>query len=74
MALARKLLPVTIATLAFVGCQGGSRDQGTETGAVDSAARAADSAARAATTGSLRVANVMIGKRVGGAKPVAQAT
>jgi hypothetical protein len=74
MALARKLLPVTIATLAFVGCQGGTRDQGTETGAVDSAARAADSAARAATTGSLRVANVMIGKRLGSENRIAEPT
>ena len=39
MALARKLLPVTFATVALAACGGGNRDQGTETAAVDPAAR-----------------------------------
>ena len=74
MALARKLLPVTIATLAFAACGGGNRDQGTESAALNPEARAADSAAKAATTGSLRVANVMIGKRLGSENRIAEPT
>ncbi len=74
MAVAAKLLPVTIATVALVACGGGGRDQGTETAAVDSAARQADSAARAASTGALRVANVMIGKRLGSENRIAEPT
>ncbi len=74
MALARMLLPVTMATVALAACGGGNRDQGTETAAVDPAARAADSAAQAATTGSLRVANVMIGKRLGSENRIAEPT
>ena len=73
MALARKLLPVTIATVALAACGGGSRE-GTETATLDSAAIAADSAARAATTGPLRVANVMIGKRLGSENRIAEPT
>lgn len=74
MALARMLLPVTLATAALAACGGGGRDQGIETAAADSAARAADSAARAATTGALRVANVMIGKRLGSENRIAEPT
>ncbi len=74
MALARMQLPVTIATLALAACGGGSRDQGTESAAIDPAARAADSAAHAATTGPLRVANVMIGKRLGSENRMAEPT
>ena len=74
MALARMLLPVTIATVAFAACGGGNRDQGTESASVDPAARAADSAAHAATTGPLRVANVMIGKRLGSENRIAEPT
>ena len=73
MAFARKLLPVTLATVALVAC-GGGRDQGTESAAIDPAARAADSAAKAATTGALRVANVMIGKRLGSENRIAEPT
>ena len=64
MGLAR-MLPVMLATVSLAACGGGSRDQGAETATVDSAARVADSAARAATTGEVRIANVMIGKRLG---------
>jgi hypothetical protein len=74
MALARMLLPVTMATVALAACGGGNRDHGTETASIDPAARAADSAARAATTGSLRVANVMIGKRLGSENRIAEPT
>ena len=74
MALARKLLPVTFATVALAACGGGNRDQDTETATVDTAARSADSAARAATTGSLRLANVMIGKRLGSENRIAEPT
>ena len=73
MALARKLLPVTFATVALAACGGGNRE-GTETASVDTAARTADSAARAATTGSLRLANVMIGKRLGSENRIAEPT
>jgi hypothetical protein len=74
MALARMLLPVTIATMAFAACSGGNRDQGTESAAIDPAARAADSAAHAATTGPLRVGTVMIGKRLGSENRIAEPT
>jgi hypothetical protein len=74
MALARMQLPVTIATLALAACGGGNRDQGTESAAIDPAARAADSAAHAATTGPLRIANVMIGKRLGSENRMAEPT
>lgn len=73
MGLAR-MLPVTFAIISLVACGGGSRDQGTETAMVDSAASAADSAARAATTGEARVANVMIGKRLGSENRIAEPT
>jgi hypothetical protein len=74
MALACMLLPVTLATIAVAACGGGNRDQGTESAAIDPAARAADSAAHAATTGSLRVATVMIGKRLGSENRIAEPT
>ena len=73
MVLARKLLPTTFAIVALAACGGGNRE-GTETAAVDPAARAADSAARAATTGPLRLANVMIGKRLGSENRIAEPT
>jgi hypothetical protein len=74
MALARTMLPVTIATVVFAACSGGNRDHGTETAAIDPAARAADSAAHAATTGVLRVGTVMIGKRLGSENRIAEPT
>lgn len=74
MGFARMLLPVTLAAATFTACGGGSRDPGAETAAVDSASRAADSAARATTTGALRVANVMIGKRLGSENRIAEPT
>ena len=73
--LARMLLPATLsATMMLSGCGGGNRDEGTETATADSTARAADSAARAATTGAQRVANVMIGKRLGAENRIAEPT
>jgi hypothetical protein len=75
MMAARTLLPVTLfGFVALTGCGGGARDRGTETAAVDSATRAADSAARAAKTGPQRVANVMIGKRLGPENRIAEPT
>lgn len=74
MEFARMLLPATLATIAVAACGGGSRAGGTETAAVDTAALAADSAARAATVGATRVANVMIGKRLGSENRIAEPT
>ena len=74
MDFARMLLPVTFATVSLVACGGGGRDQGSESAAVDSVKCAADSAAHAATTGPLRVANVMIGKRLGSQNRIAEPT
>jgi hypothetical protein len=45
MGIARMLLPTATAALVLAACGGGKRDQGTETAAVDTAARSADSAA-----------------------------
>jgi hypothetical protein len=73
MALAWKPLPVTIALVALAAC-GGGKSEGTETAAIDPAVRAADSAAKAASTGTLRVANVMIGKRLGSENRIAEPT
>jgi hypothetical protein len=73
MGFARIALFATI-TAALAACGGGARDQGTESGAVDTAARAADSAAKAARTGPQRVANVMIGKRLGAGNRIAEPT
>jgi hypothetical protein len=64
MRFARMLLPVALAAAPLVGCGGGGGKE-SETAVVDSTARAADSAARAAKSGPQRVANVMIGKRLG---------
>ena len=72
MVLAR-MLPAAFAAVSLVAC-GGGKGQGTETATVDSTARAADSAARAASTGKLRVANVMIGKRLGSENRIAEPT
>ncbi|MBA3498349.1 MAG: hypothetical protein H0T86_14710 [Gemmatimonadales bacterium] len=68
------LLPAMVATVLLTACGSGGRDQGTETGAADSAARTADSIVRAATTGTQRVANVMIGKRLGTENRIAEPT
>jgi hypothetical protein len=73
MGLARMLLPAAFTAAALVAC-GGKPDGGTETAAVDTAARAADSTARAAKTGAQRVANVMIGKRLGPENRIAEPT
>jgi len=71
----RMLLPVTLsAAMALASCGGGNGDEAAESATVDSAARAADSAARAASTGELRVANVMIGKRLGPENRIAEPT
>jgi hypothetical protein len=74
MGYARILLPVTVGTLSLLACQRSPRDQGTETAAVDSEARAADSAVHAAAAGPQRVANVMIGKRLGPQNRIAEPT
>jgi hypothetical protein len=74
MGYVRILLPVTLVSVALAACKGGSRDQGTETAAVDSSARAADSAAHAAASGPQRVANLMIGKRLGPQNRIAEPT
>jgi hypothetical protein len=74
MGYTRILLPVALGTLSLAGCKGGSREQGAETAMVDSEARAADSAAHAAATGPQRVANVMIGKRLGPQNRIAEPT
>lgn len=74
MGIARMLLPTATAALVLAACGGGKRDQGTETAAVDPAARSADSAAHAAKTGAQRVANVMIGKRLGPENRIAEPT
>jgi hypothetical protein len=68
-----RMLPAALAAVALVACGGGSREAA-DTAAVDSAAPAADSAARAASTGKLRVANVMIGKRLGSENRIAEPT
>ncbi|MFL5494815.1 MAG: hypothetical protein ACJ8DC_10580 [Gemmatimonadales bacterium] len=74
MRFARILLPVTFATLSLAGCGGESAQKQAETAAADSATRAADSVKRAETTGKPRLANVMIGKRVGPANLIAEPT
>jgi hypothetical protein len=71
MVLAR-MLPAALAAVSLVAC--GGKGQGTESATVDSAARAADSAAKAAASGKLRVANVMIGKRLGSENRIAEPT
>jgi hypothetical protein len=68
-----RMLPAALAAVSLVAC-GGGEQRGTETATVDSTARAADSAAKAASTGKLRVANVMIGKRLGSENRIAEPT
>jgi len=74
MRFARMFLPVTFAALSLVGCGGESAQKLAETAAADSATRAADSVKRAETTGKPRLANVMIGKRVGPENLIAEPT
>jgi hypothetical protein len=74
MGYARTMLPAVLTTATLIACGGGHRDQGAESAAVDTAARAADSAAHAARTGPQRVANVMIGKRLGPGNRIAEPT
>jgi hypothetical protein len=68
-----RMLPVILATASLAAC-GGGNGRGTESATVDTAALAAESAARAATTGKIRVANVMIGKRLGPENRIAEPT
>jgi hypothetical protein len=70
----RILLPVTLGSLVLAACGGGARERGTETAAADSAARTADSVAHAAASGPQRVANIMIGKRLGPRNRIAEPT
>jgi hypothetical protein len=74
MGIAWKLLPAATTAIALVACGGGNRDRGTESGAVDTAARAADSAAHAARSGPQRIGTVMIGKRLGPENRIAEPT
>jgi hypothetical protein len=74
MGFARTMVPIVLTTATLIACGGGHRNQGTESAAVDTAARAADSAAHAAKTGPQRVANVMIGKRLGPGNRIAEPT
>jgi hypothetical protein len=69
-----RMLPVMLATVSLVACGGGSGNRGTESATADTAALAADSAARAASTGAVRIANVMIGKRLGPENRIAEPT
>ena len=75
MGIARMLLPTATAALVLAACGGGKRDQGTEIrGRRHRRAQRADSAAHAAKTGAQRVANVMIGKRLGPENRIAEPT
>ena len=62
-----------IAILALA-CGGRSRQQEAETASADSAARVADSISRSASSGKMRVATVMIGKRLGAENRIAEPT
>jgi hypothetical protein len=73
MGIVWKALPVATSAVVLLAC-GGSRDRGTESAAVDTAARAADSAAHAARSGPLRVGIVMIGKKLGPENRIAEPT
>ena len=73
MGIAWKILPAATSAVVLLAC-GGPRDRGTETAAVDTAARAADSAARAARSGPQRVGIVMIGKKLGPENRIAEPT
>lgn len=68
-----RMLPAALTAVAIIACGGGG-DRAADTAVVDTAARAADSAARAARTGEQRVANVMIGKRLGAENRIAEPT
>lgn len=67
-----RMLPAALAAVALIGCGGGH--ERTQTAVVDTAALARDSAARAARTGEQRIANVMIGKRLGAENRIAEPT
>ena len=68
------LLPVVLAAAIATACGGGGGAQDAVRAAADSATRRADSIARAATTGPQRLANVMIGKRLGTENRIAEPT
>jgi len=74
MGIAWKLLPAVTTAVVLIACGGGSRDRGTESAAIDTAAHAADSAAHAARSGPQRVGTVMIGKRLGPENRIAEPT
>lgn len=75
MSFPRKLLLSTLAASALAACGGGQpREEDMETAAADSAARVADSIAHAASSGPLRVASLMIGKRLGAENRIAEPT
>ncbi|MGN6392584.1 MAG: hypothetical protein ACTHM9_10110 [Gemmatimonadales bacterium] len=67
-----RMLPAALAAVALIGCGGGH--ERAETAVVDTAAMARDSAARAARSGEQRIANVMIGKRLGAENRIAEPT
>jgi hypothetical protein len=73
MGIASKVLPAAATAVVLFAC-GGPRDRGTESAAVDTAARAADSAAHAARSGPQRVGTVMIGKKLGPENRIAEPT
>ena len=73
MGIAWKVLPAATSAVVLLAC-GSPRARGTETAAVDTAARAADSAARAARSGPQRVGTVMIGKKLGPENRIAEPT
>ncbi len=75
MDFARVLLGVTLLTTSLSGCGSGQGSmQAREMAAADSAKRVADSVAKAASSGKRRVATVMIGKRLGSEKRIAEPT
>lgn len=74
MAFPRNLLPATLALAALAACTGRNRAQEAETASADSAARVADSIKQAASSGTVRVATVMIGKRLGADNRIAEPT
>ena len=73
MGIAWKVLPAAISAVVLLAC-GSSRDRGTESAAVDTAARAADSASHAARSGPQRLGTVMIGKKLGPENRIAEPT
>ncbi|HKT61681.1 MAG TPA: hypothetical protein VJQ46_16610 [Gemmatimonadales bacterium] len=74
MGIAWRHLPAVTAAVALIACSGSSRERGTESATVDTAARAADSAAHAARSGPQRLGIVMIGKRLGAENRIAEPT